>query len=465
MKRPSLLILLTLLGFLLLSCTLVRVPPTATRVETLHAVATQPATVTLTGTATSTLRPTHTLTPVPPTSTPTSAPPTPTPALSPTSTPLSLPSHAPPAEGYIVEEERLIGSYVVRLWKNAAEDSFIFDKIGTISAGGRRLAQVEWVFELGDETGADFTGEGHPDVVFRVYTGGAHCCSSTIVYDLGDTLTKVMETPLSNCSGSLLDLDGDGIYEYETCDDLFAYTFCCYAGSPAVRVVLRYEPGRGYVPASPHFADLYGGDIFAHSEMAEGAQSGEMCEWDGTTKCAVLPLVLDYLYAGQPDKAWAEFNRLYDGDDALLFWAEVVQAVTRSPLYAPGDSPIVVEALPAHYMLQLLTSCDGDGVPVGLLLEGQSGCDPAVLRRSVYWLADLLRDIPLLSEEESLKLEPEGCTTNCRLDVVRTLDDAREGSIRLDTTTGFPGEVYRVNSQESDRWRLRGDLTWERVSR
>jgi hypothetical protein len=58
-------------------------------------------------------------------------------------------------------------------------------------------------------------------------------------------------------------------------------------------------------------------------------------------------------------------------------------------------------------------------------------------------------------------IAPEGCTTNCRLDVLRYTDNARVGSIRLDTTGGFPGEVYRVNGEESAHWRLKGDLTWE----
>ena len=63
-----------------------------------------------------------------------------------------------------------------------------------------------------------------------------------------------------------------------------------------------------------------------------------------------------------------------------------------------------------------------------------------------------------------MELTPEGCTTNCRLDVVRFEDGARAGSIRLDTQVGFPGAVYRVNGVESARWRMRGDLTWERIS-
>jgi hypothetical protein len=115
-------------------------------------------------------------------------------------------------------------------------------------------------------------------------------------------------------------------------------------------------------------------------------------------------------------------------------------------------------------MLQLLTNCGPDWQVIGLLSEGQPACDPVVPQRDIYWLDAQLRRIGLLGDGEGLALTPEGCTTNCRLDVLRLEDDARLGSIRLDTTVGFPGAVYRVNGVESARWRLRGDLTWEPAS-
>jgi hypothetical protein len=334
--------------------------------------------------------------------------------------------------------------------------------------------RIESVAELGAETGTDLTGEGNPDVVFRVYTGGAHCCFSTIVYDLGPALTKVLETPLSNCDGRFEDLDGDGTAEVVTCDDLFAYTYCAYAGSPAVQVVLQYDPEQGYVPASPHFVDHYSRAIAKHTEQAEDVQPGAMGEWDATRKCGVLPLVLDYLYTGQNDRAWQAFSRLYDGPDTLLFWAEIMQAIAESPLYAPGDE-IVDVPLPDHYMLQLYPAC-GPGElqqAVRVLDESQPLSLPAgpqasrVPCRGVYWLQAQLLRAGILAEGEMLVLAPEDCTDVCRLDVIRASDNAPLGGIRLDTEAGFPGQVYRVNGQgggaTGEHWRMRGDLTWERV--
>jgi hypothetical protein len=435
-----------LLSVWLLACALISRPPD---------VEVTPPAATREGTATPTA--TETPTPLPPRPTDTVTP-------QPTSTPApTLASLEPPGKGYVVEEERQIGGYIVRLWRNTSPDSIGFDSIVTLSGGGQPEVQIEMVFDLGEETGTDLTGDGHPDAVIRVFTGGAHCCFSTIVYDLGPTLTKVLETPLSNCDGNFEDLDGDGIAEFLTCEDLFAYAYCAYAVSPAVQVVLQYDAQRGYVPASPRFARAYTEAIAQHVQMAENAQPGEMGEWDGSTKCAVLPLVLDYLYAGQDEQAWAEFSRLYDGLDLLLFWGEVVQAIADSPLYVPGEASVDVP-WPPYYTLQLYPGCGPSDMQhaVRVLMEGQSA-DKAPCR-DIYWLQTQLRRADILAEGEMLILAPEGCTDVCRLDVMRMSDNAQMGGVRLDTEVGFPGEVYRVDGQEGEHWRLRGDLTWERVS-
>lgn len=380
-----------------------------------------------------------------------------------TATVLPTAASTPLPNAYVVAEEHLIGAYTVQLWRNTAPDAWGYDNVVTISADGQTLAQLDMVSGLGELTGQDVTGEGNPDVIVERFTGGAHCCFSVIVYDVGAALTRVLESAESNCGGRFEDLDGDAVLEFITCDDLFAYAYCPYAASPLVQVIMQYEPGRGYVPASPRFAHLYAEAIARHIQLAQTATAEGMGEWDQTTKCSVLPLMLDYLYSGQADLAWAALDRWYDYADAALFWAEVSRDTSRSPLYvAAGPAPEV--SLPPYYMLQWLSHCDPAAQYTGLLVEGQEACDPDAPRRDVYWLDQQLRDIGLLLEGEGLELTPDGCAADCRLDVVRYSDHARLGSILLDTAMGFPGQVYRMNGAESAHWRLRGDLTWEQVS-
>jgi hypothetical protein len=397
-----------------------------------------------------------------PTATPLTPVPTPTlPVLTPT--PTREPLEAPGAS-YVVEQEQAVGEYVIRLWRNTAEQSVGFDKIATISRGDELLARVDQVMEVGPETGHDLTGEGHPEAVMQVYTGGAHCCFSTVAYDLGPTtLTRILEKPPSNCDGAFQDMDGDGIAEYATCDDRLAYAYCPYAGSPMVLVILEYDPARGYVPASPRFSAFYVEVIERHLEQAEYAEPGELGEWDASNKCSILPVVLDFLYSGQDSMAWDTFSRLYTYPDALLFWAEIRQAIAESPLYTPGEAATTVP-WPPYYMLQYVASCGTQHQhSLAFLQEGQSPCDPDVPRRDIFWLDTQLRRANILSEEEMVVLAPQGCIDDCHLEVIDMTSNAKPDTLELDTTGGFPGAVYRVNGERGENWRLRGDLTWERI--
>ena len=69
---------------------------------------------------------------------------------------------------------------------------------------------------------------------------------------------------------------------------------------------------------SPGFMALYAGDFG---------------EWDNTTKCAVLPIVLDYLFTGQSEKARSELLCLYPYPDVNDFWTTILETVQVSPLY------------------------------------------------------------------------------------------------------------------------------------
>jgi hypothetical protein len=393
----------------------------------------------------------------------TPAPPLPTPTPSP-AVPLSPTPAAPPTPGYEIESEQSIGGYTVRLWQDPAND--YFGKVLILAAPGQPDITIGGITRIEALTGNDITGEGNPDLVVELFTGGAHCCFSTIVYDLGPTPTKVLETPLSNCSGRFENLDADNIPEYHTCDDLFAYRYCSYAASPMADVVLQYQAGVGYVPASPRFPQIYADEIITHTTWAQNAQPAGWGEWDGTSKCAVLPIVLDYMYMGQPALAWGVMDQLYNFPDKYLFWAEIVRSISQSPLYTPGN-PLPAVSLPGYYMLNLAPGCSSGNIfndeTIELLLPGQATCDPAVLRRDTLWLDGELRLAGLLTQDERVEITPQDYKTGCQLEIVGLADQARIGTIYLDVSQGFPGQVYRVDSAEGPHWRLRGDLTWEQI--
>jgi len=270
----------------------------------------------------------------PPAPTPTSTPTVPTPQVYPTPMPPTPPDGL--STCYILTKEFFIGAYAIREWSDAEipEHPAMLDVL-TLSAVGQPQIQIDYPDRIDDVTGSDITGEGHPDLAVHTFSGGAHCCFNTIVYDLGPIPIQVMNTPPMDCDGEFQDLDRDGRPEFVTCDNPFAYRYCCGAGSPMVKVILQYRVGHGFVPASPSFQYAYDQDIGDHTRQAEQAQPGGSCELDGTTKCAVLPLVLDYLYSGRPVDARNALWRFYLYADEPRFENEIWATVTQSPLYTP----------------------------------------------------------------------------------------------------------------------------------
>lgn len=265
-------------------------------------------------------------TPVPPPPPTTDTPPAPTAAP---------PAALPPEPGYLLQEERLINAYAIRLWKNPG-DQLGFESILLIETAGQPPVRVDMVSAINDLTGGDLNADGFPDLVVETYSGGAHCCFGTYVYSLRPALPAlILYKPESNAGGYFENLSPDQSSEFVTYDDTFAYEYCPYAAGVTVKVVLAYDPGQDrYLPASPRFPGQYVEDISIHEERARYAP-GELGEWDGSNICAVLPLALDYLYIGQPERAQSEFASRYSGTDVEAKWAEILQAVQSSPLYIP----------------------------------------------------------------------------------------------------------------------------------
>jgi hypothetical protein len=86
----------------------------------------------------------------------------------------------------------------------------------------------------------------YPEVVVSFYTGGAHCCSDTSVITSSKDGSRWTTEDVGQFDGSPLtavDIDGDGVYEFETRDNAFLYAFACYACSEAPLEVLALQDG------------------------------------------------------------------------------------------------------------------------------------------------------------------------------------------------------------------------------
>jgi hypothetical protein len=94
-------------------------------------------------------------------------------------------------------------------------------------------------------TARDLDGDGEPEVLLDLYSGGAHCCWYTEAYRYASsTGSYVRATRVwGNTDYRLADLDGDGLPEFASSDDRFAYIFTDFADSAFPVQIWRFRNG------------------------------------------------------------------------------------------------------------------------------------------------------------------------------------------------------------------------------
>jgi hypothetical protein len=92
----------------------------------------------------------------------------------------------------------------------------------------------------------DLDGDGEPEVIASLYTGGAHCCVISTLYGF-DATTGAYSSQRRNWADAgfrLRDVGGDGVLEFVSADARFAYRFTSYAESFLPVQIFRYRGGR-----------------------------------------------------------------------------------------------------------------------------------------------------------------------------------------------------------------------------
>jgi len=92
----------------------------------------------------------------------------------------------------------------------------------------------------------DLDADREPEVVLDVYTGGAHCCTESLIYRYVPATRSYRRSVhgWGNAGYRIVDLDRDGRPELQTADDRFAYAFTSFAGSVFPLQIRRFQHGR-----------------------------------------------------------------------------------------------------------------------------------------------------------------------------------------------------------------------------
>jgi hypothetical protein len=89
----------------------------------------------------------------------------------------------------------------------------------------------------------DLDGDGEPEVLLDLFTGGAHCCFYTVIFRYYRGTYRGRFVLWGDPGSEVDDLEGDGRPELVSADDRFAYAFTDYADSVLPVQVWRYDHG------------------------------------------------------------------------------------------------------------------------------------------------------------------------------------------------------------------------------
>ncbi|HEY3961417.1 MAG TPA: hypothetical protein VGL84_02740 [Gaiellaceae bacterium] len=176
----------------------------------------------------------------------------------------------------------------------------------------------------------DLDGDGEPEILVNLYTGGAHCCNWTWAYKWQPKLRTYSRTahvwgdPLYR----LADLGHTNSLELVSADDRFAYAFSDYADSVLPVQVWTLLKGR-FVDSTHSYANVVTADLATNWRRYQEAAPG-------TPVRGILA-------------AWV-------ADDCLLGDCQAAYARVRSLSSRLGDSADVQNGSVAAYLTKLKSS-------------------------------------------------------------------------------------------------------------
>jgi hypothetical protein len=149
------------------------------------------------------------------------------------------------------------------------QDSFEYTNMQlAISRGGAQVLAVDPTFDdcdspfcgpagFGNRDSVlidDLDGDGEPEVILDLYTGGAHCCFLSRFYRWDGTTYVPADRNFGDPGYRIADLDGDGVKELVTADYRFGYAFTAFAFSVMPIRIYDLRAGKWEL-VTTHFPD------------------------------------------------------------------------------------------------------------------------------------------------------------------------------------------------------------------
>jgi len=190
----------------------------------------------------------------------------------------------------------------------------------------------------------DLLGDREPEALLDLFSGGAHCCSSTRLYHLvGRSLRYgAIVQDWGNAGYRLEDLDGDGRLEFLSADDAFSYAFTSYAASRRPPRIWKFD-GKRLVDVTRSHPQLVEKDAAecwsAFEELSPGDPDGSQ------TRGLAGAYVADLCLLDRCKDGWAKLRAAYDKPDREKFFRELSALLQKNGYVR--RRPVAPQARPA----------------------------------------------------------------------------------------------------------------------
>ncbi|MBD2496443.1 hypothetical protein [Nostoc sp. FACHB-280] len=165
----------------------------------------------------------------------------------------------------------------------------------------------------------DLDGDKEPEVIADFFTGGAHCCTYSLIYRYDKKSQKYTQIRQDWGNGAyrFQDFDKDGIIELESRDDRFAYAFTAYAASAYPLQIWQYRQGKMVDVTRRYPKLIYGHASELWKTYTEIRQQGD----DG--KGFLAAYLADKYLLGQAEDGWKRVRQAYTKSDRAQYFADL----------------------------------------------------------------------------------------------------------------------------------------------
>ncbi len=175
-----------------------------------------------------------------------------------------------------------------------------------------------------------------PEVILDLYSGGAHCCTFSLIYryDHAKKQYKSIEHFWGNGGYQLKDLNRDKIPEFESRDDRFAYAFASYAGSSYPLQIWQYRDGR-MIDVTRSYPELVYNDAYQLWQRYTEYRD----QYPEVGRAALAAYLADKYLLGQSEDGWQRIQQNYQQSDRDSFFRDLRKFLQQTGyIQSPGHT-------------------------------------------------------------------------------------------------------------------------------